>query len=80
MKALSKTLKQLKHHQVENIDITEKEPSKKDEKQDKYYQISATVSKNENAIDLETRSAGRFVGLTCAAVTRSRRQACRMFS
>ena len=61
MKALSKISKQFKHHQVENIEITEKEPSKKDEKQEKYYQISATVSKNENAIDIETRSAGRFV-------------------
>lgn len=61
MKALSKISKQFKYHQVEKIEITEKEPSKKDEKQNKYYQISATLSKNENAIDIETRSAGRFI-------------------
>jgi transposase len=61
MKALSKITKQFKYHQIENIEITEKEPSKKDKKQDKYYQISATVSKNENAIDIENRSTGRFI-------------------
>ena len=73
MKALSKTSKQLKHHQVENIEITEKAPSKKDEKQDKYYQISAIVSKNENAIDIETRSAGRFVIAVRPGVSRQGR-------
>jgi len=61
MKALSKISKQFKYHQVGNIEVTEKSPSKKDKNQDKYYQISATISKNQNAIDIETRSAGRFV-------------------
>ncbi|MCC5614710.1 IS1634 family transposase, partial [Nostoc sp. CHAB 5836] len=61
MKALSKITKKFKYHQVENIDIAEKEPSKKNQNQDKNYQISATVSQNENAIDIENRSAGRFI-------------------
>ncbi len=61
MKALSKISKQFKHHQVDKIEITEKTPAEKDEQQNKYYQISATLSKNENAIALETRSAGRFI-------------------
>ncbi|MEH2195916.1 MAG: hypothetical protein V7K98_25190 [Nostoc sp.] len=60
-KALSKISKLFKYHQVYLIEITENLPSKKDEKQDKYYQISASVSKNENAIDMETTSAGRFI-------------------
>lgn len=61
MKELSKLSQQFKYHQVEKIEILEKEPSKKDKKQDKYYQILATVSKNQNASDIATRSAGRFI-------------------
>ncbi|BAY89832.1 MULTISPECIES: IS1634 family transposase [unclassified Tolypothrix] len=61
MKALSKISKQFKHHQIDKIEITEKTPDAKDERIDKYYQISATVSQNENAIALETKSAGRFI-------------------
>lgn len=64
MKALSKISKQFKHHQVDKIEITEKTPDKKEEKQDKYYQISATLSNNEKAIDIETKSAGRFIVAT----------------
>ena len=33
----------------------------KDEQQDKYYQISADILKNEKTIDIETKSAGRFI-------------------
>lgn len=60
-KALSKISKTFKYHQVEQIEIIEKTPDKKDKKQEKYYQIYATVSKNENAIDIETTGAGRFI-------------------
>lgn len=61
MKALSKISKQFKHHQVENIEIVEKTPDAKDENQASYYQITGTISKNENAIESETTSAGRFI-------------------
>jgi transposase len=60
-KALSKISKQFKYHQVDQIEITEKLPSHKDKKQNKYYQISTTVSQNESAIDVETTGAGRFI-------------------
>ncbi len=63
-KALSKISKQFRHHQVDKIDITENTPEQKDDRQDKYYQISATVSKNQNAIDIETKNAGRFIVAT----------------
>jgi transposase len=36
-------------------------PSHKDKKQNKYYQISTTVSQNENAIHVEIIGAGRFI-------------------
>lgn len=61
MKALSKISKQFKYHQVDKIEIIEKTPDKKDKSQEKYYQIIATLSKNEKAIDIETKSAGRFI-------------------
>ena len=69
MKALSKISKQLKYHQIENIEISEKTSDEKYNNQSKYYQISATkyyqisatVSENENAINIEKRSAGRFI-------------------
>ena len=64
MKGLSKISKQFKYHQVDKIEITEKIPFEKSEKQDKYYQISATLSNNEKAIDIETKSAGRFIVAT----------------
>jgi transposase len=60
-KALSKISKQFKYHQVDQIEITEKLPSHKDKKQNKYYQISTTVSQNENAINVEITGAGRFI-------------------
>jgi transposase len=60
-KALSKISRQFKYHQVDQIEITEKVPSPKDEKQNKYYQISTTVSQNKNAIDVEITGAGRFI-------------------
>jgi len=61
MKALSKISKKFKHHAIDKIEITEKTPDVKGEKPDKYYHISATLSKNENAIDIENKSAGRFI-------------------
>jgi len=61
MKALSKISKKFKHHEIDKIEITEKTPDVKGEKPNKYYHISATLSKNENAIDIETKSAGRFI-------------------
>ncbi|BAY21135.1 hypothetical protein NIES2100_08840 [Calothrix sp. NIES-2100] len=61
MKALSKISKQFKHHQIDKIEITEKTPDAKEQRTDNYYQISATVLQNNNAIALETKSAGRFI-------------------
>jgi transposase len=60
-KELSKISKEFKYHQVENIEVLEKNPDIKEENQSKYYQISATVSENKDVIDQEILSAGRFI-------------------
>lgn len=60
-KELSKISKAFKYHQIKNIEIIEKIPDIKEEKQSKYYQISATVSENKDVIDQEILSAGRFI-------------------
>jgi transposase len=60
-KELTKISKEFKYHQVENIEILEKIPNTKEENQSKYYQLSATVSENKDAIDQEILSAGRFI-------------------
>ncbi|MEC4888364.1 MAG: IS1634 family transposase, partial [Scytonema sp. PMC 1070.18] len=61
VKALLEVAEKFKYHQVSNIKITEKTPSAKEEKQDKYYQISAELARNENTIERETLAAGRFI-------------------
>jgi transposase len=60
-KELTKISKEFKYHQVENIEVVEKFPDIKEENQSKYYQISATISENQDAIDQEILSAGRFI-------------------
>lgn len=56
-----KLSKKLKYHNVENIQIIEKTLTNKNSAQECFYQISATLSKNEPAINLEIQSAGRFI-------------------
>ncbi len=41
--------------------MREKIPDVKQESKDKYYQITATVTENQDVIDQETLSAGRFI-------------------
>jgi transposase len=45
-KELTKISKEFKYHQVENIEIIEKNPDIKEENQSKYYQISASKAIN----------------------------------
>jgi transposase len=59
--ALSKLSKQFKYHQIENSKVTEIKSNKKDNQAEIYYQISATVCKNESKINTEILSAGRFI-------------------
>ena len=59
--ALAKLSKQFKYHNIDNIYIDEKPSTNKTEEQECFCQISATLSKNETAINLEIKSAGRFV-------------------
>ena len=60
-KELTKISKEFKYHQVENIEVIEKNPNIKEENQSKYYQILATVAENKDAIEQEISSAGRFI-------------------
>jgi len=60
-KELTKISKEFKYHQVENIEVIEKNPNIKEENQSKYYQILATVAENKDAIEQEMSSAGRFI-------------------
>jgi transposase len=64
IKALSKLSKQFKYHQIQETQVTEitsNQTSKKDISAGISYQISATVSRNENKINTEVLSAGRFI-------------------
>ena len=56
-KALLKISKEFKYHQIEHLQFIEKVSDKKDKVPEKYYQISATISQNENAISKEINSA-----------------------
>lgn len=61
IKEVSKLSKQFKYHKLENIHVDEKKLTSKTEKQQYFYQVSASLSKNEIAINLEIQTAGRFV-------------------
>ena len=60
MKAASKLSKKFKYHHLDNIHVHEKILSGKTENK-KYFQVIATLSKNEVAISNSIQSAGRFV-------------------
>jgi transposase len=53
VKALTKLSKQFKYHQIENYKVTEISSDS--------YQISATITKDENKINQDFLSAGRFI-------------------
>jgi len=57
IKALSKLAKSFKYHQIEQYQVTEIT----DNQPEKIYQIAATVCRNENKINTEIQSAGRFI-------------------
>ncbi|OKH27915.1 IS4 family transposase [Calothrix sp. HK-06] len=59
--ATSKLSKQFKYHQIDNIEIIEKASNTKISGQTSFYQLQATLSKDESAIASEIQSAGRFV-------------------
>ncbi len=61
IKALSKISKQFKYHQIEESNVSEITSNKQDNQPEKFYQIFGTVSRNENQINKEVQSAGRFV-------------------
>ncbi len=61
MKAVSKLSKKFKYHNLDNIHIHKKTLSDKTENQKLFYQIEASLSKNEPAISNSIQSAGRFV-------------------
>lgn len=61
MKAALKLSKQLKYYNLDNIHVDEKILCGQAEKQEYFYQVSATLSKNEVAISSEIQSAGRFI-------------------
>ncbi len=61
IQALTKLSSQFKYYQIENSILTELTSDNQDEPQKKYYQISATICKNESKINTEILSAGRFI-------------------
>ncbi|MDJ0695649.1 IS1634 family transposase, partial [Mastigocoleus sp. MO_188.B34] len=61
MKAASKLSKKFKYHNLDDIQVSEKMLSSRTENQKCFYQIEATLSKNEVAINNSIQSAGRFV-------------------
>ncbi|OKH27559.1 hypothetical protein NIES2101_43775 [Calothrix sp. HK-06] len=58
--AISKLSKQFKYHQIDNIEIIKKTSNTKTSGQASFYQVDATLSKNESAITSEMQCAGRF--------------------
>jgi transposase len=61
IKALTKLSKHFKYYQISESKITELISNNSDKPQEKYYQISATISKDESRINTEILSAGRFI-------------------
>jgi transposase len=61
MKAALKLSKKFKYYNLDNIEIQEKTLSSKTQNLKSIYQISATLLKDETAINSEIQSAGRFI-------------------
>ncbi|MEO1376380.1 MAG: IS1634 family transposase [Cyanobacteria bacterium J06635_10] len=61
IKAALKLSKKFKYHHLDNINFNEKILSRKTENQTHFFQIEATLSKNEDAISNSIQSAGRFI-------------------
>ena len=61
MKAALKLSKKFKYHHLNNIHVDEKILSGKSENQKYFYQVEATLSKSEAAINNSIQSAGRFI-------------------
>jgi transposase len=65
MKELSKLSKQFKYHQLEKIEVNlitpKQQKSEKEEKEEPYYLISATIIQDDNKINKDRLSAGRFI-------------------
>jgi transposase len=61
MKAALKLSKSFKYYHLDNIQIHEKKLSDKTKYQECFYQVSATLLKDEAAINSEIQSAGRFI-------------------
>ena len=62
IKELSKISQKFKYHQVEKYEIVAVTPEKQEsEEKEIYYQISATINKDESKINKSTLSAGRFI-------------------
>lgn len=61
VKALSKLSEQLRYHQIKEYKVKEVKLKKQDNTAQIAYQISGTLSRNENQINTETLSAGRFI-------------------
>lgn len=61
VKALTKLSKQFKYHQIQSSKVTGIKSKNQDSQVETSYQISATVSQNENKINTEILSAGRFI-------------------
>lgn len=61
MKAALKLSKKFKYYNLDNIQIQEKTLSSKTQNSESVYQVSATLLKDEPAINSEIQSAGRFI-------------------
>lgn len=61
VKALSKLSKKLKYHRIDKTEVVEVKLDRIDVKQEKSYKILATHVKDENKINKERCSAGRFI-------------------
>ncbi|MEM6752086.1 MAG: IS1634 family transposase [Cyanobacteria bacterium P01_C01_bin.38] len=59
IKELSKLSKKFKYHQINKVSIIENREHSR--KQEKYYQVSATIIKDEDKINPSILSAGRFI-------------------
>ncbi len=61
VKALSKLSKKFKYHRIDKTEIIELEPEQEDESQSKCYQVLANYTKDEEKINTQVCSAGRFI-------------------
>ena len=61
IKALSKLSQSFKYHQIEQYQVTEVTANEPKNQPEKFYQIAATVCRNETQVNTEIKSAGRFI-------------------